>query len=99
MASYLGARVVRGPDWEGGDQDGGEGFVGTIVELEEGNSTAKVQWDAGLRQSYLCGLEGKYELRILDCAPAGTDPPVEHLILIELHRSNVQAPFNILSHP
>lgn len=26
-----GLRVVRGPDWKWGDQDGGEGCVGTVV--------------------------------------------------------------------
>lgn len=71
MAAQLGLRVVRGPDWEGGDQDGGEGFVGTVVELEEGSGIVKVQWDAGLRQPYHCGRGGKYELRILDNAPTG----------------------------
>ena len=28
-----GLHVVRGPDWEWGDQDGGEGHVGTVVEV------------------------------------------------------------------
>lgn len=29
----LGVRVVRGPDWEWNDQDGGEGHAGTVVEV------------------------------------------------------------------
>ena len=29
-----GLRVVRGPDWTWGDQDGGEGHVGTVVAVE-----------------------------------------------------------------
>ena len=28
-----GLRVVRGPDWKWGEQDGGEGHVGTVVEV------------------------------------------------------------------
>ena len=34
MEVQIGLRVVRGPDWERGDQDGGEGHVGTVVEVE-----------------------------------------------------------------
>ena len=26
-------RVVRGPDWDHGDEDGGEGYLGTVVEV------------------------------------------------------------------
>ena len=26
-------RVVRGPDWDRGDEDGGEGHLGTVVEV------------------------------------------------------------------
>lgn len=32
----MGQRVVRGPDWKWGDQDGGEGNVGTVVEVKYG---------------------------------------------------------------
>lgn len=67
----LGVRVVRGPDWEWGGQDGGEGFVGTVVGLEEGSGDVLVQWDMGQRNKYRCGYTGKYDLRILDNAPAG----------------------------
>ena len=73
-----GLRVVRGPDWEWGDQDGGEGHVGTVVEVEEapvgvnGGRVVVVQWDCVERPcNYRCGVEGKYDLRVLDCAPIG----------------------------
>ena len=66
----LGLRVVRGPDWEWGDQDGGEGYVGTVAEMEEGGVAVVVQWDAGQRCRYRCGEEGKYDLRILDTGPS-----------------------------
>ena len=29
----VGSRVVRGPDWQWGDQDGGPGHVGTVVTI------------------------------------------------------------------
>ena len=68
----LGCRVVRGPDWEWGTQDGGEGCVGTIVqgskkeEEEEVDCTVWVQWDTGARANYRAGLDGKMDLRIFD---------------------------------
>ena len=74
MAVQVGLRVVRGPDWEWGDQDGGEGHVGTVVEVGKSfnDGAVVVQWDCGERCKYRCGLEGKYDLRVLDSAPAGT---------------------------
>ena len=80
MEVQVGLRVVRGPDWEWGDQDGGEGHVGTVVEVREEPASDEqgaalrsvvVQWDCGERRSYRCGLEGKYDLRVLDSAPTG----------------------------
>ena len=73
-----GLRVVRGPDWQWGDQDGGEGCVGTVAGIsgseDDGrvNGTAVVvQWDAGNRCNYRCGLESKYDLRVYDTAQIG----------------------------
>ena len=66
---HVGVRVVRGPDWEWGDQDGGEGYVGTVAE--EGGRAVLVQWDTGQRCRYRCGEQNKYDLRILDNAQAG----------------------------
>ena len=69
----LGLRVVRGPDWEWGDQDGGEGHVGTVVEDEISlNKSVVVQWDCTERICYRCGHDEKYDLRVLDRGPAGT---------------------------
>ena len=72
----VGLRVVRGPDWEWGEQDGGEGCVGTVVEVGEavnveGGRPVVVQWDCGEKCRYRCGVEGKYDLRVLDSAPTG----------------------------
>ncbi|XP_074606770.1 uncharacterized protein LOC141859796 [Acropora palmata] len=74
---FLGVRVVRGPDWEWSNQDGGEGSVGTVVQI---GSDAKlsitepivlVQWDGGTKANYRAGMDGKYDLRILDSANGG----------------------------
>ena len=64
-------RVVRGPDWKSGNQDGGEGLVGTVVEVKAGGVTVVVQWDNGNRHEYPCGSGGNFELRVFDNAPAG----------------------------
>ena len=69
MEPAVGLRVVRGPDWEWGDQDGGEGFVGTVAGLEEGGGGVIVQWDMGQRSSYRCGKDNKFDLRVLDSGP------------------------------
>ncbi|KAK3104710.1 hypothetical protein FSP39_008391 [Pinctada imbricata] len=77
----VGLRVVRGPDWKWGNQDDGEGHVGTVVEIgKPGSSTSPdktvvVQWDSGSRTNYRVGYQGAYDLRILDNAPIGVKHP------------------------
>ncbi|XP_066147200.1 E3 ubiquitin-protein ligase MIB2 [Euwallacea fornicatus] len=75
-----GLRIVRGPDWSWGNQDGGEGFVGTVCEIGQGgksgaigspDKTVVVQWDNGTRTNYRVGYLGKYDLRIIDNAQIG----------------------------
>jgi hypothetical protein len=39
----VGLRVVRGPNWKWGAQDGGEGFVGTVVKVAEKNSKYNIK--------------------------------------------------------
>jgi len=74
----VGLRVVRGDDWQWQDQDGGEGHVGTVVEIGGQGSnrhpanTVVVVWDNGVRGNYRSGDDGKYDLRILDNAPTGS---------------------------
>ena len=76
---FLGVRVVRGPDWKWGSQDGGEGGVGTVVHITISLITAPVlcvQWDSGGKAVYRAGVDGKYDLRILNSAngPGGKCP-------------------------
>lgn len=82
----VGLRVVRGPDWRWGEQDGGEGFAGTVVEIgkppgcgqngpgsadKTPDKTVIVQWDHGTRSNYRIGYMDSYDLLIFDNAPAG----------------------------
>ncbi|KAK7093296.1 E3 ubiquitin-protein ligase MIB2-like isoform X2 [Littorina saxatilis] len=72
--SVSGLRVLRGPDWRGGDTDGGEGHVGTVIELL-GNSTVRVLWDMGQESTCSAGHDGKFEIRVLDTAQIGVCHP------------------------
>ena len=76
----MGVRVIRGPDWRWGQQDGGEGHVGTVAEVMGGRGgddggapdSVVVQWDCGGRCKYRCGgKQEKYDLRVVDTAPTG----------------------------
>ena len=84
MDVLVGVRVVRGPNWTWGEQDGGEGHVGTVAEVLKSDRSAgavdqgcsgpcivTVQWDCGNRCRYRCGVGDRYDLRVLDSAPAG----------------------------
>ena len=65
-----GIRVVRGPDWSHGNEDKGEGHVGTVIR-DNGDETCEVLWDMGGKSKCNVGKGGKFELRLLDNAPAG----------------------------
>ena len=63
-----------------GEQDGGEGGVGTVVDydtMEKPDSCTDlgrgvvVQWDIGKRSNYRSAIQGKYDLRIWDNGPLG----------------------------
>eukprot|EP00659_Diplonema_papillatum_P003103 gene3103-4873_t len=56
-----GTRVQRNAAcWKWGDQDGGDGGVGTV--LSAGDGWATVQWDAGVKNSYRCGDQGFHDV-------------------------------------
>lgn len=79
-----GTRVVRGPDWASKKQDNGEGFLGTIIFVPKAGSSdnqVTVIWDSGRELRYRAGHNGKYDLRVYDCAPAGKSFPSKHLSL------------------
>lgn len=77
MSVEVGTRVVRGPDWKWGEQDGGEGCVGTVVEVGRPGSrsspdkTVVIHWDNGCENNFRVGYDGAYDLRLLDNAPTG----------------------------
>ena len=76
-AVEVGLRVVRGPDWAWGAQDGGPGHTGTVVEVGGSNSvttpdkTVVVVWDSGNKTNYRVGYQNAYDLAVFDSAAAG----------------------------
>jgi len=70
MPSQVGLRVVRGPDWKWGDQDGGAGHAGTVIPTSKskmeklGPRTVTVLWDSGKKSTYQGGPKGSYDLRV-----------------------------------
>jgi E3 ubiquitin-protein ligase mind-bomb len=74
---FAGARVVRGPDWDWGNQDGGEGKVGRVVDIrgwdsESGRSVANVIWSSGSTNVYRLGHKGKVDLKCVQASSAGS---------------------------
>ncbi|XP_072175195.1 E3 ubiquitin-protein ligase MIB2-like [Diadema setosum] len=76
-----GQRVVRSDMWTEEDQDGGSGYVGTVISIS-GHSIFQglgcpfrgrvhVRWDIGEAAVYSVGFLGKYDLLLFDNAPAG----------------------------
>lgn len=70
MTSLVGSRVLRGPNWEGREADGGEGYLGTVVRLL-GEGEVVVLWDTGHETTCKAGRDGEFALRVFDSAPAG----------------------------
>lgn len=77
MVEGVGARVVRGPDWKWGKQDGGEGHVGTVRNFESPEEVVVV-WDNGTAANYRCA--GAFDLRIVDSAPTGALSALFYLV-------------------
>ncbi|XP_071944973.1 E3 ubiquitin-protein ligase MIB2-like [Antedon mediterranea] len=73
----IGCRVVRGPDWQWNNQDGGEGHLGTVVEAKKSSSEGSIwiQWDMGIRNKYRNGHGGKFDIRLYDTTSAGAIHP------------------------
>jgi len=69
-AKIIGARVVRGENWNHGRQDGGKGTKGTIVAAKKAGCVV-VEWDGGSRLYNYAATAGS---RKLTYAPA-TPPP------------------------
>lgn len=74
---FVGAKVVRGPDWDWGNQDGGPGEMGRVTEIrgwdgESSRSVASVLWSSsGVNNVYRLGHKGKVDLKCEQAATFG----------------------------
>lgn len=68
IATTIGYRVVRGPDWKWSKQDGGDGHMGTVRSFES-EEEVLVLWDNGTAANYRCGTH--FDVRIIDTAATG----------------------------
>lgn len=73
---FVGAKVVRGPDWEWAQQDGGNGKNGIVMEIRGWDniscrSVANVSWVAGSTNVYRLGHKGNVDLRYIQAASGG----------------------------
>lgn len=73
---FVGAKVCRGPDWEWGQQDGGDGHTGRVMEIrgwdnESCRSVANVSWVSGSTNVYRLGHKGNVDLKYLQAAVSG----------------------------
>ncbi|CAD5122217.1 DgyrCDS10668 [Dimorphilus gyrociliatus] len=69
---FPGARVVRGIDWDWGDQDGKQ--EGTVIDIrgwesESSRSVANVKWDNDVTNVYRMGHKAKVDLTCIKEAP------------------------------
>ena len=61
---FTGARVVRGPDWDWDNQDGGSNSIGQVTdvrgwEMESFRSVVSVTWQSAGTNVYRVGHKGK----------------------------------------
>ncbi|XP_022295401.2 uncharacterized protein LOC111105409 isoform X2 [Crassostrea virginica] len=61
----VGCLVIRGPDWEWGDQDGGEGSIGVVYRVND-VAVVHVRWPSGAKSNYRFGFDGKFDVKICD---------------------------------
>ncbi|XP_052823212.1 uncharacterized protein LOC106877781 isoform X1 [Octopus bimaculoides] len=61
-----GVYVMRGPHWKWGNQDGGIGSLGTIIDHRTLNGWVSVKWDSGHTNLYRVGFQNSCDLVIVD---------------------------------
>lgn len=66
-SAAVGVLVVRGPDWQCGDGDGGAGSVGEVVK-DVGGGWVQVRWSNGHTDDYRAGFSNRHDLVVHDYA-------------------------------
>eukprot|EP01060_Flectonema_neradi_P035446 TRINITY_DN6524_c0_g2_i1.p1 TRINITY_DN6524_c0_g2~~TRINITY_DN6524_c0_g2_i1.p1 ORF type:complete len:827 (+),score=184.53 TRINITY_DN6524_c0_g2_i1:244-2481(+) len=85
----VGARVKRNPSsWQWGDQDGGEGNLGTVAKVDSLLGWVTVRWDAtGRGSTYRWGKDNMYDVDIVE-HPSMDQPPAPRARPGQPHRSS-----------
>ncbi|KAJ8961169.1 hypothetical protein NQ318_008850 [Aromia moschata] len=83
---FKGAKIVRGYDWEWGDQDGGQGNDGIVLDIrgwerKSGRSVANVKWLTGNSHLYRLGHKGFCDIQFVESSSGGEYYP-EHLPIL-----------------
>ncbi|CAG9771297.1 unnamed protein product [Ceutorhynchus assimilis] len=83
---FIDAKVVRGYNWEWGNQDGGEGKIGKVVDIrgwdnESSRSVANVHWFSGSTNVYRLGHKGICDIKFVEPSSGGSYYP-EHLPIL-----------------
>jgi len=60
-SAIVGVLVVRGPDWQYGDDDGGAGSIGEVVK-DVGGGWVQVRWSSGHIDDYRAGVSNRRDL-------------------------------------
>lgn len=60
----VGAKVKRGRDWRSGEEDGGDGKMGRMIEGTAPDGWVTVAWVNGNVGNYRAGAEGCYGLLV-----------------------------------
>ncbi|ETO36215.1 skeletrophin [Reticulomyxa filosa] len=79
---FIGDRVIRGPDWKWGNQDGKDGIAGTVRALRQWHpqdpsnvmTEAVVSWDIGAYGNYRFGYRGAFDLIVVEKCARYTRP-------------------------
>ncbi|XP_046592111.1 E3 ubiquitin-protein ligase MIB2 isoform X2 [Neodiprion lecontei] len=89
---FIGAKVVRGPDWEWGNQDDGPDKTGRVMDIrgwdnESSRSVATVTWSTGTTNVYRLGYKGCVDLCYVEEATCGTYykqhlPVLGHIVMM-----------------
>ncbi|KAG5886403.1 hypothetical protein JTB14_030762 [Gonioctena quinquepunctata] len=83
---FVDAKVVRGYNWEWGNQDGGEGKIGVVLDIrgwdnESSRSVVNVRWQFGSTNVYRLGHKGNCDIKFIESSSGGYYYP-DHLPIL-----------------
>jgi len=83
-------RVVRGPAWQFGEQDGGFGKVGEVTAVSPRKQVAKVRWEGEEENTYRIGRDGCHDLAAAPAEPDVTNAASICVRAVWAHQSGAE---------